>query len=544
MLTGDMLRRSAKRFPSKPAIICGSQVMTYTALDSQANQLANALLTLGLEKGAKVGILCRNIIEYGVAFFGVARSGYVLTNVSVLYAPDELVYVLEQADVEVLIYDKVFAGKIREVRPNLAAIKTYLEIGASDLPRPEPPDELHESKPTLNFNEFLATAPTNEPDVDLDEDDPFCMTYTGGTTGRPKGVLFSHRGRSVTAHTVMVEEAIDERDVVGIVTPMFHVAALNIMFQPAILAGATVALLTKWSPEAFQNMVADTSMTANFMVPTQAAMLLQFGASATATASPASSPTGEEDSGLNLDKLKTWRKVSFAGAPLPDWVQRELRAVKPDLDITQIYGQSEMGVIAVLRDWYLPQKLGSVGRQPYNVDVRVVDAEGFDVAPGEIGEVVSRGDNLMLEYYNDPEQTAQFDKLGDGWGWSGDVATIDDEGFITLVDRSKDMIISGGENIYPKEVENVIYELDAVFECAVFGAPHDKWGEVPVAYVSLKPATTLSEIEVVEHCERKLATFKRPSLVKFVDDFPKTAIGKIQKTVLKEALWEHREKKI
>lgn len=514
MLTGQMLQRSAKRFPDKPAIICGGEQLSYRELDCKANQLANALLGLGLKKGAKVAILSRNLPEYGVVFFGVARTGYVLTNISVLYAPDELAYVLEKADVEVLIFDDAFAEKATAVLSRLPRLKFLIGFGKS----PTLPD-------AQNFDDFISAHSSQAPSVELSEWDPFCMTYTGGTTGRPKGVLCNHRARAVTAHTVMVEEAIDERDRVGIVTPLFHVAALNIMFQPAILAGATTLFLPKWEPASFVAMVAQHSMTANFMVPTQAAMLLN-------------------DESLDPEALQSWRKVSFAGAPMPDWVQTELRSRLPELSLTQIYGQSEMGVIAVLRNWYLPEKLGSVGRQPYNVDVRIVDAEGCNIAPGEIGEVVSRGDNLMIEYYNEPEQTQEFFKLGNGWGWSGDLATIDEDGFITLIDRSKDMIISGGENIYPKEIETVIYELPQVAECAVFGVPDDKWGEVPAAYLQLKPNAELTEEEVTEHCANKLARFKRPRTVRFVDDFPKTPIGKIQKNVLKETFWSGRRKKI
>jgi acyl-CoA synthetase (AMP-forming)/AMP-acid ligase II len=508
-----MLRRSARRFADKPAIICGDWQLTYRDLDGRANQLAHALLALGLMKGAKVAMLSRNLTEYGVVFFGVARTGYVLTNISVLYAPDELAYVLEKADVEVLIFDAVFSAKVAAVRSRVSKLKLIVGFGDCDL------DDAR------GLDEFMAGYPSVLPDVALSDTDPFCMTYTGGTTGRPKGVLCDHRARSITAHTVMVEEAIDERDRVGIVTPLFHVAALNIMYQPAILAGATTLFLPKWDPGDFITMVERHGMTANFMVPTQAAMMLN-------------------DAAFDAKRLATWRKVSFAGAPLPDWVQVELRERLPDLAITQIYGQSEMGVIAVIRDWYLPQKLGSVGRQAYNVDTKVVRPDGSDASPGEIGEVVSRGDNLMLEYYNEPEQTAEFFKLGDGWGWSGDLATIDEDGFITLVDRSKDMIISGGENIYPKEIETVIYQLEQVAECAVFGVPDDKWGEVPAAYLQLKPGMALDQETVREHCAARLARFKRPRTVRFVDDFPKTPIGKIQKNILREEFWAGREKQI
>lgn len=509
-----MLGRSAKRFPDKPAIICGDEELSYRALDGKANQLANALLALGLEKGAKVAMLSRNLSEYGIVFFGVARTGYVLTNISVLYAPDELCFVLNKADVEVLIFDGAFAQKVAAVHDGLPKLKTL--IGFGDGPMPEGAQDL---------TTFLSQHPDTPPQVELSERDPFCMTYTGGTTGRPKGVLCNHRARALTAHTVMVEEALDERDRVAIVTPLFHVAALNIMFQPAILAGATTLFLPKWDPAAFMALASRHKMTANFMVPTQAVMLLN-------------------DENFDAEALKTWRKASFAGAPMPDWVQTELSKRLPALALTQIYGQSEMGVITALRHWYLPDKLGSVGRQAYNVDTRVVDPDGRDVAPGEIGEIVSRGDNLMMEYYDEPEQTAEFFKLGDGWGWSGDVGTIDEDGFITLVDRSKDMIISGGENIYPKQIEDALYELSEVAECAVFGIPDDKWGEVPAAYIKLKPGATLSDEQVTRQCSEILAPFRRPRLVSFVDDFPRTPIGKIQKNILKEEFWSRRDKKI
>ena len=508
MLTGDMLRRSAERFPQKPAIFWEGSALSYQALDDAANRLANALVAQGIAKGSKVGIISRNRTEYGISFFGVARSGAVIVNVSVLYAPDELVYVLDKADIELLFYEDLFADKVDAVRDRLPKLNKTVRIASDDS------DE---------FTSFYQSSPADLPAVDIHEDDPFCMTYTGGTTGRPKGVLVSHRNRAVTAHTVMVEEAIDERDVVGIATPMFHVAALNIMFQPAILAGATTTLLSKWDAGDFADMAQRTGMTAAFMVPTQVSMVVS-------------------DPQFDAAKFASWRKLSFAGAPMPDWVQHKMLEVLPDVKMTQIYGQSEMGVLTSLRHWYLPEKLGSVGRQAYNVDVAVIDADGHPVAPGEIGEIVSRGDNVMLEYYDEPEQTAAFWRHG--WAHTDDVGTIDEDGFITLVDRSKDMIISGGENVYPKEIENAIYDHEAVAECAVFGIPHDKWGEVPAAYVCLKDNAELSEQDLVAHCAARLAQFKRPRVVKFVDEFPKTPIGKIQKNILREPYWKDRDKKI
>ncbi|ODT66816.1 MAG: long-chain fatty acid--CoA ligase [Pelagibacterium sp. SCN 63-23] len=509
MLTGDMLRRSAERFPNKPAVLWQQTSLSYGQLNADANRLANALLGRGLAKAGKVGIICRNRPEYATAFFGVARSGGVLVNISVLYAAEELQFVLAKADVEVLLVEDIFVDKLAAVRDQLPKLKSVHVIGGKS--------------DASGFADLLAEGAPDYPDVAIDEDDPFCMTYTGGTTGRPKGVLCSHRNRMITAHTVVVEESIDERDVVGIVTPMFHVAALNIMFQPAMLVGATVTFLSKWNVADFAAMARETQMSAAFMVPTQAAMVVS-------------------DPQFDAANFAQFQKLSFAGAPMPDWVQRELITKLPALKLTQIYGQSEVGVLTALRHWYLPEKLSSIGRQAFNVDVAVVDTEGRPVKPGEVGEIVSRGENVMLEYYNEPEQTKAF--FRHGWGWTGDVGTIDENGFITLVDRSKDMIISGGENVYPKEIENVIYELPAVAECAVFGIPDDKWGEVPAAYVLLKAGEELAEDVLVAHCEAHLARFKRPRLVKFVDAFPKTPIGKIQKNILREPYWKDREKKI
>ena len=501
MLTGDI----------PAAIIWGERRTSYRALDADANRLAHALLGLGLHKGAKIAIVSRNRTEYGIVFFGAARSGLVLVNVSVLYAPDELAYVLDKADVEALIVEDMFAAKIAGMRDDLPKIRHVIVIGDAGEER--------------SFDDFLEGRPETEPEIEIDEQDPFCMTYTGGTSGMPKGVLASHRARAVTAHTVALEEALDERDVVGIVTPMFHIAALNIMFQPAILVGATTTLLSKWEPDDFAALVRRDSITANFMVPTQAAMVMQ-------------------DADFDAAHFASWRKLSFAGAPMPDWVQRAFMERLPGVRLTQIYGQSEMGVIAALPYWRLAEKLGSVGRQAFNVDIACVDPEGNPVAPGEVGEIVSRGDNVMTEYYGEPEQTASFFKLGDGWGWSGDLATVDADGYFTLVDRSKDMIISGGENVYPMEIENALYTHEAVAECAVFGIPDETFGEVPVAYVTLKPGAVATDEELIAHCAGLLARFKRPRLVKFVDDFPKTPIGKIQKTILKEPYWVGREKAI
>ncbi len=514
MLTGDMLRRSATRFPDKPAIVLRSaqrrEVVLYRDLDARANQLANALLALDLAPVTKVSMLSRNLPEYGTAFFALARTGHVLNNVSVLYADEELGWVLRKSDTEVLIIDGQFAHRLAAIRKACPGIKHVIVIGAEAPPG------------CITWQNFIADAPTTAPAVELNDLQPFCMTYTGGTTGHPKGVLMNHRARAITAHTVVVEERLEPQDVIAIVTPLFHVAALNIMFQPAVLIGATSVFVTPWSADGFIAAVQEEKISAAFMVPTQASALAMH-------------------KDLDAQQLHSWTKLSFAGAPMPDWVQTELMRRLPSLRLTQIYGQSEMGVIAALPPQQLPAKLGSVGRQPFNVDVTVLRSDGSRADPGEMGEVAARGDNVMMGYYGEPEQTAAFFKTGDGWGLSGDIGVMDSDGYITLIDRAKDMLISGGENVYPKEIEQVIYLLTEVAECAVFGIPDDKWGEVPAAYIQLKPDQSLTEAQVIAQCEMRLARLKRPRLIRFVTEFPKTAIGKIQKNLLREPYWQGRK---
>ena len=270
------------------------------------------------------------------------------------------------------------------------------------------------------------------------ETDPFCMTYTGGTTGRPKGVLCSHRARDVTAHTVAFEEALDERDVVAIVTPLFHVAALNIMFQPAILVGATCVFVTRWSADGLHGNYRN-QVTATFMVPTQVNQLVRIRTSTRSSSRPGA-------------------RCRSPARRCPIGCRRRLKAKLPHMMVTQIYGQSEMGVLTVLRDWYLPAKLGSVGRQAYNVDVAVLICKGARWVRRDRRDREARrqSDAGVLQRAGADRGLLQARQRV---GLTGDVGIMDDEGFVTLVDRAKDMMISGGENVYPKEIEDVLYQL-------------------------------------------------------------------------------------
>ncbi len=516
MLTGEILRRSAARFPGREAIVAGDRRMTYRELDEAANRFANALIAEGLEKGDKAAILSTNHPAYAVAYFGAAKAGVVLANLSVRATVDDVRYMLDKAEVRLFLVEAPYLETAAEAAADSATLKRIVVIG--DGIEPSGPD-------AVAFDDFLAGQPADEPGVALTDTDPLAITFTGGTTGKAKAVLVSHRARFANNLTGAIQFGLCETDRAAVATPMFHAAGLLIWFQLCVFLGLTCVLIPSWDAEAFIEATEQEGVTAVFLVPTQIRDLVEHPA-------------------FDAAKLETLRSIDFAGAPMPVNLSRTIMGKLPGLILTEHLGQSETGPIAIRQSWDPLDKIGAVGRQPIGVDTRVVDPDGNPVQPGEIGEIVTRGDHLLTEYYKDPEQTAALYRSGDDWLWTGDLATIDEDGFITLVDRSKDMIISGGENIYPKEIEIALYDHEAVSECAVFGIPDERFGEVPAAHVVLRNGAEASEDELVEFCADRIARFKRPRMIKFVAEIPKTPLGKIQKHLIRAPYWEGHERKI
>jgi fatty-acyl-CoA synthase len=503
MLAGDILRRTARRAPRRTAVTCRGARVDYATLDADADRLAHALLGLGLPRGARVAILASNVPEYAVVHFGAARSGLVLAHLSTRCTPSEIAYMLDRAEARALVVEADLLGRLEEARPRLPRLGQVVVLGGAARGR------------GIAFADFVEGRPAVPPAVDLDEREPYAMTFTGGTTGLPKAVVVSHRARAASALIAALEFGLDERDVVAVATPLFHTAGLFVWFQAAVLLGAACALLPRWSPEGFVELVAREGVTAAMLVPTQLHALLT-------------------EPGVDLGKLAGLRKVNYAAAPMPPALFEALRERLPHVEFTEHYGQSEAAPLAVRHAWHLPDKRGSVGRACVGVELALVDPEGRPVAPGEVGEVVTRGEHLLAGYHGEPEQTAALFKTGGGWLWTGDLGVMDDDGFLTLVGRSRDMIISGGENVYPQEIENALAEHAAVGECAVFGIPDERWGEVPAAHVVLRPGARVTEEELVAFCLERVARHKRPRLVRFVDALPKTAVGKVQKNLLRD----------
>ena len=504
MLTGDILRLSAARHPDKTAVICEMRLIDYRALDADANRFANAVIACGLGKGEAMAVMSRNLPEYMIAHFGNARTGALMVNLSPAYAPDELHRILSHTEARLIVVEAAFQDKLAAVRDRLPRLERIVVVGAPAIAG------------AVSFDDFIGGQPAAPPTVELRDSDPFAMTFTGGTTGYPKGALVDHRCRAVSADTVVIEHALTGADIIGIVTPLYHAAGLLIWMQAAVRVGATCVLLTGWDAERFVAATERFGITAVMVVPVQLREVLDLPA-------------------LDVARLASLGKIACAGATTPPDLIADLAALLPEALFTDHYGQSETGPLCILKPEDAVARAGTVGRVAVGVELALLDEKGEPVARGEVGEIVVAGPFLMVGYYRDAEETAAFFRTGDGRGWTGDLATMDEDGFVTLVGRSKDMIVSGGVNIYPREVELALEGHPAVLECTVFGIPDEKWGEALCAYVVTKDGARVTDTELISFCAEHLARFKRPRLVRFVAAIPKTPSGKVQKARLRDA---------
>jgi acyl-CoA synthetase (AMP-forming)/AMP-acid ligase II len=501
VLSGDILRLSAQRHPRKTALIGPAHEMSFCELDRASNQFSHALLEFGIEKGERVAVMCPNIPEYGVFHFGAARTGCVQVHLSVMCGSDEITQILNRTGARLIVVDAEFLPAIETVRGDLAGLERVIVIGGADED---------------SLENFIAGKSETPPDIEINENDPLGMTFTGGTTGLPKGAVVSHRARYVSAYSVAFEHELTGEDVCAALTPLYHAVGLFIWFQAAMLAGCTTVMQRRWDTAAFVDACAQHGITAAMTVPVQLRSILS-------------------DQFFDAEKLVTFRKIGCGGANVSAEIIAEGRKKLPGVKLIDHYGQSETGLLTVLKPWHPADKNESIGLPAIGVDLRVLDSDGKEVKPGEIGEVVIKGDFLFDGYFDNPEETATYFKHGDGWGWTGDLATIDEDGFVTLAGRSKDMIISGGINIYPREVEIVLEDHDAVAECTVFGVPDDKWGEALIALVVARDNAMDDLPDLLSaYCSGKLARFKCPREILMVAEIPKTPAGKIQKPKLRD----------
>ncbi|WP_040492767.1 long-chain-fatty-acid--CoA ligase [Ilumatobacter nonamiensis] len=501
-LSGQLLR-AARKYPERVAYSFEGRTTTFGELAQRVERLAGAAWTLGVRPGDRIATLLNNDTTVVEAYAAASRIGAICVPINFRLVGAEIGYIIEDSDPKILISDP-------QLEQQAAAGLAVANSGIPLLVTRE-----GSAAPGAIGYETLLAAATPPPAVPTSEDDVAFIMYTSGTTGRPKGAMLTHFNLLMNTFNSMVVMGISDADEVWLSgLPLFHIGGLNGIL-PYLMLGAKVVLMPTGDFDAEQ--VVETfeseQVTGCYLVPTQ----------------------WEEVCGVpEIDSRNlALRRISWGASPAPRAVLESMAATFPGVAIFNAFGQTEMSsVTCVLRGEDSLRKMGSVGQPVANVEVRLVDDAGEDVPVGEIGEIVYRGPTVLQGYWNDEERTAEaFDG---GWFHSGDLCTVDEDGFYYVVDRKKDMIISGGENIYSAEVEAVLATHPKVREVAVIGEPHERWVETPVAIVvphDADDAPTL--IEIQEHCRAQLASYKKPTAIRRVDSLPRNASGKVVKHILR-----------
>ena len=511
----SIMKRGFMYRPDRDCVIFGEQRATYREFEARLNKLVNLLYGLGLEKGDRVSVLSENSMTATEAMIGVEKSGMVWAPLNFRHLPAEHVYHLNNAGSKALIMQQHFAEGIASVRGELETVEHFIVDGEG-------------FGGMESYEDLMAKANDRRTVIDIDENDPVALMYTSGTTGKAKGVLHTHKSFGALATFSAIELGIQADDVVIYVAPINHGA--GILLPPHLMMGVPNILIAHLDVDYILDVIQKEGVTTMWLAPTIIYFLLAYPNRA------------------NFD-LSSLRSLPYSSAPIAVEKLKEALDVFGDV-FAQAYGLVECPVISMLsRDDHVvggseeqTKRLGSAGREIIYTRVRVVDKEGNDLPPGEMGEIIVNSPLVMKEYWRDPEATAET--LKDGWLYTGDVGYLDEGGYLFIADRLKDMIITGGYNVYPKEVENVIFKHPAVFEAAVIGIPDETWGESVKAFVALKPGMEATEEEIIALCKDNLASYKKPKSLEFIDALPKNMAGKILKTELRAPYWEGRERQV
>ncbi|MFK7965222.1 MAG: acyl-CoA synthetase [Burkholderiaceae bacterium] len=502
---GDLLRRSARRLPEKPAIICGDVHWSYAEFDRICNRLANGLGTHGINAGDRIAVLSRNSHAFAALRYALARLGAVLVPINFMLNAQEAHYILKHSGATCLAMGADMLELGRAAAKDTDIRQTIWLPGEDTATNPAP-------EGMLTFDDLLSDD-AMEPTADITTDSLLQIIYTSGTESLPKGALLTHGAVMWQYTACLVDASIAETDLMVHALPLYHCAQLDAFLGPAVAVGASNVITDKPTAENILQLIKQFSANSFFAPPSIWIAMMR---------SEAFEPA----------KLDHLNKGYYGASIMPVEVLKELAGYLPNLQLWNLYGQTEIAPVAtVLKPHEQMSRAGSAGRASLNVETRVVNDDMEDVRPGEVGEIVHRSPQLLTGYYNDPERTAAAFK-GD-WFHSGDLATMDSDGYITVVDRKKDMIKTGGENVASRDVEEAIYTCEGVSEVAVIGLPHDYWIEAVTAIVVPKAGNTLSEEQVIAHCKEQLAGFKVPKQVFIAESLPKNPSGKILKRDLR-----------
>jgi long-chain acyl-CoA synthetase len=498
-----ILRESTNAAPDRPLIHFADRSFSYAQVDEVSGRVATSLRRLGLRPGQKVAVHLPNVPQFLFIYFGILKAGLVMVPLNPLLRAPEITYHLENSDSVLLVTFDAFAGQALDGAAALGGLPTYVVTSPGSGGPPEG---------TRHFDELYRAEDTREIEP-TNPDDTALLLYTSGTTGRPKGAELTHF-QLFMACTVGGETfGYTPDDVSLVVLPLFHVFGLSSTLNVTIRFGGAAVLVPRFETGAVLDAMQRHRCTVFCGVPTMYGALLQAG-----------------DGGRDLSALR----VGVSGAAsIPGEVIRGFEKAFPGVVILEGYGLSETAALATFNQSAEVRRVLSIGRPMWGVEIRIVDNEGRELPPGpeHVGEIVIRGHNVMKGYYKNPEATAEA--IRDGWFHTGDLAYRDPDGFLFIVDRKKDLVIRGGFNVYPREVEEVLYQHHAVAEAAVVGRPDERLGEEVVAYVSAKPSAQVVPDELIVFCRERLAAYKYPREVHVLDDLPKNATGKILKIELR-----------
>lgn len=509
MLIGDILRRNAKLYPHKTAIVFEGKKYSYGELDDRIKRLANRLRAKGIGKGDRVGLLEHPCPQYIELYIAIPKIGAVLTPLNCRLAGRELEYIINDAEIKMLILGKEFIDVIHSIQSDLKTVVTYFCIG--DAP-----------SGMGTYEELITGFSPEVQEIDIDDDDIAVQMYTSGTTGKPKGAMLTHKNLISMYISRIIDFKLDMDDIFLSAVPYYHTAAEYALV--ILYAGGTLIIHGKFEPGDFLETLETENVTFTLGVPSMVNFLLQH--------------IEKHPRYYDFSNLKMFL---YGASPMPVAVLRKaIETFKPVF--LHSYGLTEAspGVTFLRPEEQVLEgpeekvrRLASCGKEIFNVEARVVNEQGVDVKPGEVGEIIVKGDNIMKGYWKLPEETAETIK--NGWLHTGDMATVDEDGYVFIVDRRKDMIISGGENIYPREVEEVLYSHPSILEAAVIGVPDEDWGESVKAFVVLKEGKKVSEEEIIDFCKKNLASYKKPKSVEFLDSLPRNPVGKVLKKELRES---------
>jgi len=507
----DMIRRTAYHYPDKTALVFNDISLTYTELEKECNQAANALLDLGVKKYDRVAILAHNTHHHVLTWMGCAKIGAIYLAVNYLLQGDDIAYCINHSESKVFIVEDALYPQVEGVLKDtdkLPGVETLIwsDQGAGTNP---PSDAF------LNFNDWYTRFPATEPDADLHIEDPAQMTYTSGTESLPKGVIISNQALIAQYLGCIVDGKYESRDVNLNALPIYHCAQRDVFLNPVFWIGGTNVLMGPDIGMVLKN-IETYKATMFFAPPTVWIGMLRH-------------PDFEK---YDLSSLV---KCYYGASIMPKEILKELLEKFPRAGVYNYYGQTELAPYhTILKAENALEKIGAAGMGGLHMESRIEDENGKEITdPFTSGEICGRGPHVMTMYFKEPEKTEQAMK--NGWFHTGDLGELDHDRFITVVDRKKDMIKTGGENVASREVEEAVYLHPDVEEVAVVGLQHPKWVEAVTAVIKLKQGKTVSEQDIMDHCKNHLSAFKRPKAVVFVDELPKTPTGKILKRDMRDA---------